>query len=420
MDYTIKAPGLNWRKRKNGSLVPYWIADAEAVKAGYPVKVVNLSIFADQPEMIRQRCICLQDEMRDWIDGRRGKSAAFDGTFRALIRRYLNDAESSFHQLQPSSAHPYSIYAKKLTSHVGDRRISECDGTDVIRWFKAWAGAEHLRDPGARIPKARMVLTVLKSAVSHGVICRLPDCHAFSVILSELEFPTNKARTFAPTAAQIEAIRKAAHAAGAPRRALAYAIQFETTLRQWDVIGKRLPLSDPRPAMVVNGGEKWIGLTWQHVDQNLILRIIHGKTEETSEASGTYDLMACPMVVEELKLVAGLKLGGALTRAKLPAGGPLIIDERTGAPYTYGDFKNAWHADFKVAGLPKKMWERDLRAGGITEGGMANASIDDRSKVAGHTTPRITATIYDRDRLEAHRRVADKRAALRDRGKKRE
>jgi hypothetical protein len=43
------------------------------------------------------------------------------------------------------------------------------------------------------------------------------------------------------------------------------------------------------------------------------------------------------------------------------------------------------------------MRNRDLRAGGITEGGIAEASIEDRRKVAGHTTNRMTATIYDDD-----------------------
>ena len=93
--------------------------------------------------------------------------------------------------------------------------------------------------------------------------------------------------------------------------------------------------------------------------------------------------------------------------------GPLIVNERTDLPYRYERFKEAWKADFRRAGLPTKMWNRDLRAGGITEGGIAEASIEDRRKVAGHSTNRMTATIYDRDMLEAHRRVAKKRASHR-------
>jgi hypothetical protein len=382
------------------------VADARAVKAGYPVKAVNLSIFASEPTLLRQRCQRLQTEMQMWLAGRRSQKISFDGTFGTLIDRYLTDPESSYARLRPSSRHAYLVYAAKLREHIGARRIDACDGRDVIKWFKVWAGdVDNLRSPDARIPKARMVLTVLKSAVSFGVICRLPGCVEFNTILAELEFPVSRRRTYAPTAADIEAARRAAHAARAPRRALAYAIQFETTLRQWDVIGQWVPLSDPRPSAIVDHGEKWIGPMWAQIDEHLILRLVHTKTEEVSKTAGAYDLSACPMVVAEL--------------ANVPAEhrrGPLIVNERTGLPYVYERFKAAWKADFRHAGLPPEMWNRDLRAGGITEGGIAEASIEDRRKVAGHTTTRMTATIYDRDMIEAHRRVAKKRARHRQNG----
>ena len=395
----IKAPGIGYRRRKNGLDVPYWVADARAVKAGYSVKAVNLSAFVHDPALLRQRCERLQAEMLMWLSGHRAEKVAFDGTFGTLIERYLTDKESSYARLKPSSRHPYSIYASKLIEHIGARRIDACDGRDVNKWFKVWAGnVDELRSSDARIPKARMALTVLKSAISFGVICRLPGCAAFNTILAELVFPGNRRRTFAPTAADIEAAREAAHQSRAPRRALAYALQFETTLRQWDVIGQWLPLSDPRPSAVIDGDEKWIGPTWAHIDADFILRLVHGKTEDTSEAAGTYDLSVCPMVVAELANIS-------VEERK----GPLIINERTGLPYRHATFRDAWRDDFKRAGLPPKMWNRDLRAGGITEGGMAEASVDDRRKVAGHTTNRMTATIYDRDMLEAHRRVAQKR-----------
>jgi hypothetical protein len=395
----IKGPGLGYRKRKSGPDVPYWVADAKAVKAGYPVKVVRLSMFADQPALLRQRCERLQTEMLFWLSGHREQKTIFDGTFGTLIDRYLSDPESSYARLKPASRHPYLIYAGKLKDHIGARRIDACDGRDVNKWFKVWADVDDLRSPDARIPKARMALTVLKAAVSFGVICRLTGCADFNTILAELEFPGNRPRAYAPTAAHIEAVRRAAHQAGGPRRALAYALQFETTLRQWDVIGQWVPLSDPRPSTVLDQGEKWIGPTWAQIDADLILQIMHSKTEETSKATGTYDLSACPMVVAELA-----NIPTELRR------GPLIISERTGLPYRYERFKEAWKADFRRAGLPTKMWNRDLRAGGITEAGIAEADRDDRRKVAGHKTLRMTATIYDREMLEAHRRVAKQRA----------
>lgn len=398
-----KAPGLRWRPRKAGLAVPYWVADDASRKAGYPVRAVNLSHLVSEPDALITRCRRLQLEMRTWFDLSRSRIPAFDGTFGTLIERYLLDKESSFNtRLKPNSQHPYEIYAAKLKAHVGERRIDHCDGRDVQKWFKTWAGVTDLRDPLAKIPKARMVLTVLKAAVSFGVVCRLPGCPAFNIILGELEFPGTKPRTLAPAAADIEAARRAAHAAGAPERAFAYALQFETTLRQWDVIGVWVPLSDPRPSLHIHGAEKWIGPTWAQIDENLILRLTHEKTARTSGATGTFDLAICPMVKQEM--------------AGIPAAlrtGPLIIQTTTGRPYHYNAFKDAWKSDFKAAGLNPKLWNRDFRAGGITEGGMSGASIEDRSRVAGHTTPRFTAQVYDRDTLEAHRRVAKSRSAHR-------
>jgi hypothetical protein len=399
-----QAPGLKFRKRKSGPPVPYWVADEAAVKAGYPVRTVNLAHFGDDPELLRGRCERLQAEMLQWVAGHRCTAPTFDGTFGALIEIYTTDPESDYQKLKPASRHPYGVYVRKLKGHIGARRIDACDGRDVRKWFKVWAGVETLADPAAKIPAARMALTVLKSAVSFGVTCRLADCAAFSAILREMEFPTNRRRPHAPTVGQVEAAIAAAHAAGAPGRALAYALQFETTLQQWDVIGQWVPLADLGASAIIAGDQKWLGPTWSQVDERLVLQLTHTKTLEMSGARSAYDLKLCPLVMRELAAMA--------LEARR---GPLVINERTGLPYVYDTFKDAWRRDFAAAGIPAKVWNRDLRAGGVTEGGKAGATLEDRSKVAGHTDQRTTAVVYDRDALEAHRRVAKKRTAWRAR-----
>jgi hypothetical protein len=287
-----------------------------------------------------------------------------------------------------------------MSDHIGARRVDECDGRDVRRWFKQWRETSGL---GA----ARMALAVLKAAVSFGVICKTRGCTEFQTILKELEFEALPPRTWAPTADQIIAIRKAAHAAGRPRAALCYAIQFETTLRQWDVIGQWYDLDDPRPSAVLAYGRKWIGPTWAAIDNNLIMaKVKPTKTEDTTEITVSFDLSVCPMVCEEL--------------AKIPQEkrtGPLIVHPETGLPYVRQSWRNAWAADFKAAGLPVGMWNRDLRAGGITEGGNAGASKDDRRKLAGHAKERTTE-LYDREQVEAHRRVMQFRTQFRERNGK--
>jgi hypothetical protein len=390
-----QSPGLKWRPRKGGD-VPVWCADSAAIKAGYPVRTVNLSYFADDPERLLARAQRLQYEMKHWLSGERGTAPRFDGTFKALLEIYQTDSESTYRKVKPHTAQSYATYIRKLTAHIGELQVDECDGRDVKRWFKAWKDSSGL---GA----ARMALAVLKAAISFGVVCRTRGCAEFQAILREMEFETLPSRTHAPTAEQITEVRKAAHAAGRPLAALCYAIQFETTLRQWDVIGQWVGLDDPRPSMILGYGKKWIGPTWSAIDGNLILaKVKPTKTEDTTEVTVSFDLSVCPMVCEEL--------------AKIPLeqrAGPLIVNPSTDLPYVRQSWQKAWQADFKAAGMPKGMWNRDLRAGGITEGDNAGAKRDDRRKLAGHAKEQTTI-IYERNQLEAHRRVMQARKQFRE------
>lgn len=390
------SPGLKWRNRKHGPPVPYWFADPKAIDMGYEVRSANLSALSDNPAALVKRARRLQDEMLLWMKGATKAGAVFDGRFNSLLEIYETDPESTFHVLKPGVKHTYGVYIGRLKRHIGEVRIGQSDGRAVKRWFNEWRYDE---DGKERLPRARMVLAVLKAAVSFGVVCRMTGVKDFQHVLGELEFPRPKRRGFAPTAEQIIAARKAAHARGAPERALVYALQFETTLRQWDIIGQWLPLSDPKPSAILHKGMKWVGMHWSAVGAGMILeRVKPTKTEDTSDVDVSFDLSVCPMVCEEL--------------TKIPTTGPMIVNSKTGLPYFADQFEDGWKGDFLAAGLSEKLWNRDLRAGGITEGGKAGASLDDRSKLAGHTQTETTE-IYDRDMVEAHRRVMEKRVAFR-------
>jgi hypothetical protein len=395
-----KAPGLKYRARKNGPPVPYWIASQGAVRAGYEPKAVRLTGYQSDADIVG-RCHRLQAEMLLWLGGQRGDSPRFDGSFRSLFQLYQNDPESKYKRLKPSSRYPYGVYLRKLEGHIGERLISACDGRDVLRWFAIWSEPD-APDGRPKIAAARMAICVIKAAISFGIMCRLPGCPEFRAILDHMEFPALKPRIAAPTAQQVGAVRRSAHAAGAPSRALAYALQFETTLRLWDVVGEWAPLSDPRPSAVLGPWGKWIGLTWAHVDEDMVLRVTPEKTANTSEARVAIDLRECPMVMEEL---THLPLARRM--------GPLIVDERSGLPYNHRTLRTAWRRDANAAGLPRTIWNRDLRAGGVTEAREAGASTDDVAKTAGHTDKRTTALVYDRAALEAARRVARARVGKR-------
>ena len=175
----------------------------------------------------------------------------------------------------------------------------------------------------------------------------------------------SRSRKHAPTADQIIAARKAAHARGHAPLALAYAIQFEGTNRQSDVMGQWVPLSERVASAVIDGNEKWIGPTWKHVDRHLVLRFMPSKTDQTTQKEVVIDFKACPMVMEELQHFP--------PEARQ---GPLIVNPETGLPYLYRRHKNLWRRtdtrkSGKIisgiavdAGIPNEIWNRDLRAGG--------------------------------------------------------
>jgi hypothetical protein len=393
-----RPPGLRYNGRR-----PVWRASKAAIAKGFPLKSVHLSQLADDPKALRQRCERLQAEMLSWLSGRRtGVEVIFDGTFRSLLDVYQTDPQSSYQSLKRSSRLPYDVYIRMMRAEIGERLIDNCDGRDIARWFEAWS-APAIEGGRRQVARARMAVAVLKAALTFGIMCRKPGCPEFRAVIDAMRFEGLPARTAILTAKQITAARAAAHAAGHPGAALAYAIQFEGTVRQWDVVGQWLPLDDRQPSAVIYKGKKWIGPTWSNVDENQILRFTPTKTENTTAPEIVIDLRACPMVIEEFQNVPPSARNG-----------PLIVDRERGRPYSADRFNETWRAAAKAANIPADVWNRDLRKSGSTEARQSGAHIDDLQKLMGHTpgSP-TTAMVYDQAALEAHRRIAEARKAHR-------
>jgi hypothetical protein len=391
-----KAPQLIWDRG-----VPIWRATRAAVKAGFPTKRANLKFFAGNEAALVARCHRLTAEQNEWLDGRRSRDVVFDGTIRAVINLWQVDANSPYQLIEASTRHPYDVYARMIIETVGARRIDVIDGRDLRRWHAEWSAPDQ-EGGRPRLAKARMAMIVLKNALTFAATCRKPGCSELRDILGKLRFAGPRPREEAPTAAEIIAARKAAHDLGHGAAALAYALQFEGTMRQWDVLGKWVPLADKKPSLIIDGTSKWVGPMWSQIDENMILRYKPAKTQFTSGARVVLDLKMLPMVVEEL--------------AKVPPEarhGPLIVNPRTGLPYRNWSYGEVWRRVRKITGIRKEVWNRDMRAAGVTEAREGAAQIDDVAKTAGDTK-RTTAKVYDRDRLQAARRVAQARAAHRD------
>ena len=194
--------------------VPLWRATRAAIKAGYPIKRVNLSYFADNEAALFERCHRLTVEQNEWLSPQR-QDPLFDGTIRAVINLWQTDPTSPYHKVEPSSRYPYDVYARMIVETVGARRIDAVDGRDGRRWHAAWMEP---REPGGkpRIAAARMAITVLKNALTFAAGCRKPGCRELRDILADIDFPTPRPRKEAPTAAEIAAARKVAHELATP------------------------------------------------------------------------------------------------------------------------------------------------------------------------------------------------------------
>lgn len=226
-----------------------------------------------------------------------------------------------FHALRPASVHPYKFYLARLEAHIGKRRLEEISGLDILRWHRVWS------NEGKHLAAAAMARTVLESALSLGVMSRLKGCAELSVIVREArkKLPRPKPRNETMTAEQVVAARAAAHAAGRPSRALAYAIAYETTLRLWDVIGQWWPLHQGGISDVIDAkrGRKWFGIRWEDIDDELVIRYTPSKTDEKTGKTISYPLAKAPMVMEEL---------AHWPRARRK--GPIIVSETTGSTTT--------------------------------------------------------------------------------------
>lgn len=393
----VKAPGLKWIQRR-ASRTPVWVASIKDYPGG-PTR--NLSHLRDYPEQIAAQCELFQAEMNAWKAGLRGQALeGFNGTLGALLERYQKDEESPYHSLRPGSRHPYDYYLAKMLHEVGDKRIDKITGVDLKRWHNSWS------DNGEKLAASKMARAVLDAAVTFGVASRLPGCIELREVLKAAgrKLPNPKRRESTVTADQVVKLRAAAHADGRPSSALTYALVFETTLRLWDVIGQWWPLDSALISDVISERRKvkWFGVRWEDIGPDMVLRYVPSKTSAKTGLAITFPVHRAPMVMEEL--------------AHWPTDkrtGPLVVYEGTGLPYESNYFGEKWRLDRAAAGISDKVWARDLRASGISEARAAGVATDDAAKVAGHSSTKTTAAIYDRAALEAAERFADARSQRR-------
>jgi hypothetical protein len=372
------APGVVVRPagEGRGQWEARWQCRTDLVARGFKPASRRLWIGIEPSDIERaivsDRATRLQDEMLTFSGGGLPDNPMpFDGTLRSLIRCYQTDPDSSYNtKLRYQQKVNYSHNLRRLGDEYGDVQITDIKARLILGWHKKWS------KDGQHIPMAKAYIALMRSLMTFGTILLEDDqCTRVRGVLSAMRFKTPKPRTQRLTADMVVAVREEAHKFGYHSIALAQAIQFEFTLRQKDVIGGWVPLTEPGVSDVTWANQKWLyGLRWNEFDENGILRHVTSKTGELLEAK----LSDAPMVLEELALYREM-------HGELPLTGPIVVSELTGKPWTDSYFRRTWRTVANAAGVPKTVRNMDTRAGAITEATEAGAPIEHVKHAATHS-----------------------------------
>lgn len=398
------APGLIWRRTKDG-WEGLWRARADLIQRGYPLK--NRRVWAGEYPSEREAlaiadaCQLLQDEMLVWGRGAVPQIQAFEGTLSSLVKCYQTDPDSRYHKKRYYVRVNHDTIYKRIVDGHGEEMLEDINARWLLAKHKLWSG------DGAKVSMGHTFIGRLRDLITFGAtILEDPECERLSGVLHKMRFPMGGARTERLTAEHAEAIRAKAHENGFHSIALAQALQFDLMLRQKDVIGEWVPLSEPGMSDTVRRQMKWLhGLRWSEIDENLVLRHTTSKKGKILEV----DLKLAPMAMAEIQWHAEY-IG------QRPTTGPIVLAEATGCPWTAGEFRRKWRACATLAGVPKTVWSMDSRAGAISEATEAGAELEHVRHAATHSDISMTQR-YSRGSQEKIAEVQKLRAAHRNKAK---
>lgn len=264
-----------------------------------------------------------------------------------LIASFKNSAASAYQALTYASKRHYDSILRKIDDDHGRAVLSEITADDLRDWHHAWSTGGKVSSAFAKIGMVRGICGFGIEVLGDG------ECGRLYATLSKMKFESPKARNEHLTEDQANRIRAKAHEIGRHSIALAQAFQFGTPLRQKDVVGEWVPISEPGVSDVIRKKLKWLrGIRWDAIDENLILTHTAGPGQKPI----TIDLKTCPMVMEELELVKAAH-GGTL-----PKRGAVVAAERQKLPWNVVEFRRQWRKLADACGVPKNVRNMDSRA----------------------------------------------------------
>jgi integrase len=300
-----------------------------------------------------------------------------------LIDCFRSDEDSSYQEVQDDTASNYDVWFKMIEETVGKRVLKYVVTKDFRRWFREWKkrsagkGGDGTRTAYGGIQGIRMLL-------NYGVESGFKVCKELREGMDMIRFRRGAAREEILSYAEVRSIIEKALAVGKKRLALAQALQFETFLRQKDVIGSWAVVEPgyvAQPGEVVLRGKVWRGLTMESLTLGKDLRIRTSKTGQPV----VHRLASCELVVHVL---------GHFTADEWI--GPVACRE-DGTPFPdRQSYAKLWRSVAEGVGISTKKQNRDSRASGISEAAEAGVSDDAIQRQSGHAGNQILKKVYER------------------------
>jgi hypothetical protein len=393
----IEIPGLMVRKSASGQERLYWRAPRPAIALRFEPSLVKID--ETDPKEIAAFCGQLQAEANEWVATETGAAAVIktDPKWSDIARAYTQNDDSPFQEVKFNTRKTYVWDLDFLDGLIGHVKLSSMN---LAFFKKLYAGIRHRHDQD-HITQAHRSLSMIRRVMRYGVAAEIKGCARLVEILHNTRFEQPTRRDVAMTREHVTAFVAKALDLDRPSLALATALQFETALRQRDVIGEWIPLNGAAPSSnYVIGRAQWEnGLTWANIDDQWRLS---KRTTKTGQVV-SHDLTLCPIAFGMLQ--------------KIPEAnriGPLIIDERADRPYAQNAFQSEWRKIANAAGIPKEVRNTDARAGAASEADAAGAALDDIRPTMGHSDAKTTLRYIRNSGLEQSRRVANARLTLKN------
>jgi hypothetical protein len=351
------------------------------------------------PEEIEELCQLYAARFDAWRVRGDKPRFLYDGTIGSLCDAYERHPQSPIHDCKRSTAESYGDSLKVIRATIAPRAVRAVAPIDAKGWYARWRAPARktLRDGTVvvgpeRVKRAHDAIAMLRAALHFGHALGHRECGELAEGLSRIRFERSSRRTSAMTVEHARKFIETALARGDDRglyMAIGVACQFETMLRQIDVIGEW---------SIKDGREVWSGaFAWENLPGG-VLRLRTSKTGSPI----VHDLTKLDLLWPLMRQVPQIDRVGAVVKGE----GGLPIRTRS---------YRKWFAEIRAeAGLPTTLWAMDARAGAVTEALDLGADLTDVSRAATHATVTMTRR-YDRETEEAAARVAEARKRGRNR-----